>query len=184
LWALNFITGVFTGNWQKAWEGVKKIFKGVFDSLWGIVKVPLNLIIDGINAVIGALNSIRIKIPDWVPGLGGKSFGIHIPKIPKLAEGGIVNRPTLAMIGEAGPEAVIPLSGRSDFTASLQEAVERGSYMGILQGIRIASASGTGTQEQEIVLKIDSTTFARLILPAIIREGQRQGLNLVVTQGA
>ena len=74
-------------------------------SLVGIFKYPINLIIDGINSFISGLNNI--KIPDWVPAVGGK--GINIPKIPRLAQGGVVDKPTIAMIGEAGKEAIIPM---------------------------------------------------------------------------
>ena len=84
---ITFITGVFTGNWKKAWEGVKNIFKGIVDTLWSIIKFPLNLIIDGINALIGGLNKIKFDVPDWIPLIGGKKFGFNIPKIPKLAVG-------------------------------------------------------------------------------------------------
>ena len=84
---ITFITGVFTGDWKKAWEGVKTIFKGVFDTLWSIVKFPLNLIIDGINALIGGLNKLKFDVPDWIPLIGGKKFGFNIPKIPKLNVG-------------------------------------------------------------------------------------------------
>lgn len=102
---IEFITGIFTGNWKKAWQGVKDIFKGIIDALAGIFKAPINFIIDGINAFISGLN--KIKIPDWVPVVGGKGF--NIAKIPKLAQGGVVDKPTIAMVGEAGKEAVVPL---------------------------------------------------------------------------
>lgn len=102
---IDFIAGVFTGNWSKAWDGVKNIFGGVFDGLKALFKTPINYIIDGINAFISGLN--KIQIPDWVPAVGGK--GINIPKIPKLAQGGVIDKPTIAMIGEAGKEAVIPM---------------------------------------------------------------------------
>lgn len=102
---IEFITGIFTGNWRKAWQGVKDIFKGIIDALAGIFKAPINFIIDGINAFISGLN--KIKIPDWVPVVGGKGF--NIAKIPKLAQGGVVDKPTIAMVGEAGKEAVVPL---------------------------------------------------------------------------
>lgn len=102
---IDFITGVFTGNWRKAWQGIKDIFSGVFGSLAGIVKYPLNLIIDAVNNVIRGLNRIDIDIPDWdwIPDkYQGKKFGINIPTIPKLAQGGYVgaNSPMLAMIGD------------------------------------------------------------------------------------
>lgn len=95
---ITFIKGAFTGNWRKAWEGVKSIFNSIVSGLAGIFKAPINAIISGINTFIGGLN--KIKIPDWVPGVGGK--GINIPKIPKLAQGGYVkaNTPQLAMIGD------------------------------------------------------------------------------------
>lgn len=103
---IKFITGVFTGDWEKAWEGIKDIFGSVFNGLKALFKAPINWIISGINKFIGGIN--KIKIPDWVPGVGGK--GINIPVIPQLAKGGIVNKATLAMIGEGkSAEAVIPL---------------------------------------------------------------------------
>ena len=112
---VDFITGIFTGNWKKAWNGVKDIFKGIIDGIAGIFKAPINLIIDGINAFIGGLN--KIKIPDWVPVVGGKGF--HIDKIPKLAQGTVVDKPTIAMIGEAGKEAVIPLENNTGWITEL-----------------------------------------------------------------
>mgnify|MGYP005834764063 CR=1 FL=1 len=102
---IDFITGIFTGNWSKAWEGIKSIFGGIWDSIGSILKGVLNGIISAVNVVIRGLN--KLKVPDWVPVIGGS--GINIPEIPMLASGGVVNHPTLAMVGEAGPEAVIPL---------------------------------------------------------------------------
>lgn len=103
---ITFITGVFSGDWKKAWEGICKIFENIVNGLWGIIKTPLNWIIDGINGLIGGINGI--KIPDWVPLVGGKSF--NIPTIPRLAKGGIVDEATLAMVGEGkSAEAIIPL---------------------------------------------------------------------------
>lgn len=95
---VTFIKGTFTGNWKSAWNGVKSVFSSIVSGLANIFKAPINAIISGINSFIGGLN--KIKIPDWVPGVGGK--GISIPKIPKLAEGGYVeaNTPQLAMIGD------------------------------------------------------------------------------------
>lgn len=107
---ITFIKGVFTGNWKKAWEGVKDIFSGIVNTLGGIIKAPLNAVISLINAAIDGLNKISIDVPDWIPGIGGKKFGVDIPKIPYLAQGGIIDSPTLAMMGEQGKkEAVVPL---------------------------------------------------------------------------
>lgn len=84
---INFVTGVFTGNWQKAWNGVKDIFRGIFESLGGLIKTPLNAIVGVVNDMISRINGISIDIPDWVPGIGGKHFGANIPKIPYLKRG-------------------------------------------------------------------------------------------------
>ena len=110
---INFIQGVFTGNWQQAWEGVKQIFSGVWGTFVGIAKAPINAVIGLVNGLIGAinkaiggLNSLKISVPDWIPGIGGKSFGFNIPSIPSipyLAKGGTVLHGN-AIVGEAGPE--------------------------------------------------------------------------------
>lgn len=102
---IDFVGGVFTGNWARAWNGVKNIFSNIVSGFAGIFKAPINAIISGINSFIGGLN--KIKIPNWVPGIGGKGF--NISKIPKLAEGAVVSKATPAIFGEAGTEAVIPL---------------------------------------------------------------------------
>jgi len=102
---LGFITGVFTGNWSKAWDGVVDIFGGIWSGLEGLVKTPINAVIGLVNGAIGALNGINVDIPDWVPKFGGQSFGINIPKIPMLASGGFTDGVSIA--GEAGTEAVI-----------------------------------------------------------------------------
>ena len=91
--------------------GGKAVFDGLttyFTGLYSVFKTLFNGIAALWNNTIGSLS---FEFPDWVPGLGGKGFSV--PNIPMLADGGIVTGPTLAMIGERGPEAVIPLSGRN-----------------------------------------------------------------------
>lgn len=116
---IDFIAGVFTGDWSRAWEGVKEIFGGIMSGLGSILKAPLNAVIGLINGAISGINSISFDVPDWVPLLGGKHFGANIPKIPYLARGGIVNQPTLAMVGEAGKEAVMPLENNTGWIDNL-----------------------------------------------------------------
>lgn len=111
----NVFKGIFTGDMKTTLEGFKQIFKGVFDSLWSIAKAPLNLIIRGINWLIKGANKIHFDTPDWVPGIGGKTFGINIPQIPLLAKGGVISQPTKAIIGEAGREAVVPLENNMEW---------------------------------------------------------------------
>jgi phage-related protein len=131
---IKFITGVFTGNWKKAWEGIKDIFKGIFEGLGGIAKSAINLVIDiingligavvsGINAVIEMANGLSFKAPEF---LGGKTYGVNItkitaPKIPKLATGTVVPAnygEFLSILGDntRETEVVSPLS-------TIQEAV-------------------------------------------------------------
>ena len=107
----DFVTGVFTGNWSKAWEGVRSIFAGIWGKFTAIVKAPINTIISMVNSVIGGINSISYDVPSWVPKIGGDHIGFDIATIPMLAKGGIVTKPTLAMVGEGRePEVVSPLS--------------------------------------------------------------------------
>ena len=117
---IDFITGVFSGNWEKAWQGIKDIFKNIVSGLANIIKAPINNIISLINGFINGIN--KVKVPDWVPGVGGK--GINIPQIPYLAKGGIVDKATLAMIGEGkSAEAVIPLD--NTLTKYMAEALRK-----------------------------------------------------------
>lgn len=108
---IGFIDNVFSGNWSAAWGNVVSIFGNVFGELPNIAKAPINAVISVINMVLSKINEMKISIPDWVPGVGGKTLGFNIPQIPMLATGGIATAPTLAMVGEGGePEAVLPLS--------------------------------------------------------------------------
>lgn len=135
----DFISGIFTGNWKKAWEGVKKIFKGVFDALLAIAKAPINSVIglingmisgviSGVNTVIKTINKLSFDVPDWVPIIGGEHWGfdfntITAPKIPYLAKGGIVNNPTRFVAGEAGKEVVLPLQNNTQWMQDLADFI-------------------------------------------------------------
>jgi phage-related protein len=124
---LDFITGVFTGDWEKAWNGIKSFFKGIWDAIWGIIKGAINLIIDGINllwtGIYNAISAIVNAIGGVAGAIGdvfGKDWSFSMPKkaplIPKLAKGGLVKAPTLAVVGDnpgassGNPEVVAPLN--------------------------------------------------------------------------
>lgn len=108
---IEFIDNVFSGNWSAAWQNIVNIFGNLFGMIVNLAKAPINGVISAINWVLSKINSISVTIPDWVPGVGGKTLGFNIPTIPQLAEGGVATSPTLAEIGEGGePEAVMPLS--------------------------------------------------------------------------
>lgn len=113
--AIDGIVGIFTA--------FKNVVVGIWDAIWSGIKGFINFIIKGINFMINALNALHFDVPDWIPVIGGKSFGFNIPNIPYLADGGIVTGPTLAMIGEAGPEAVVPLEKMGDMGAGNQPII-------------------------------------------------------------
>lgn len=118
---IDFITGVFTGNWLKAWKGVTGIFGGIFEGLGAIAKAPLNGMISIINGFLRGIG--RIKIPKWVPGAGGKIFSI--PEIPYLAKGGSFLNGQ-AIVGEAGPELVSSSNGRTKVTPLSDDEKSKG----------------------------------------------------------
>ena len=109
---IDFVRGVFTGDWERAWNGVVEIFSGIFGGIVNAVRVPFRAVAGIINTIIDAVNSISIDIPDWVPVVGGAHFGLNIPHIPYLADGGIVRRGS-AIVGEAGPELMTVLGNRT-----------------------------------------------------------------------
>lgn len=104
---IDFITGVFTGNWQLAWQGVVNIFSGMMNGLKEIIVAPINFISNIVNGLIGKIN--EISIPEWVPLIGGKS--LDLPMLPTFARGGIATQASI--FGEAGPEMAIPLKRTS-----------------------------------------------------------------------
>lgn len=124
------IASFFAGLWNGIVQGVNGLAAGirtVFGSIVGFIKAPINAVIGGVNAVIRGLNSI--KVPDWVPGLGGAHP--NFPTIPMLAKGGVVDNATMAIIGESGKEAVMPLENNTGWITNLAgQLAERGGAGG------------------------------------------------------
>ena len=104
-----------------------------------------NLIIRGINSLIRGANRIKFDVPDWVPGLGGKTFGFNITEIPLLAKGGVISHPTQAIIGEAGTEAVVPLENNLEWLDILADKL----------------ASKIGHSGGSYIIQMDSRTIQR-----------------------
>lgn len=159
---IDFIAGVFTGDWERAWEGIKTIFEGIFDAVKGIFKGAINILIDSMNFLIRSMNKISFDVPDWVPGIGGNNFGINIPEIPKLAKGGLAFGPTLAMVGDnhnasIDPEVIMPLS-------KLETMLER---------ILTKTTRDTGTHTEKRIYKIGNTEIAEILIN-LINDYQRQ----------
>lgn len=104
---VKFLSGAFTSDWDKAWEGIKDIFDGISTAIKGTWASAINAIIRALNWLIDKANKISFTVPGWVPGLGGKHIGVNIPKInelqiPKLAQGAVIppNREFMAVLGD------------------------------------------------------------------------------------
>lgn len=137
---LNVFAGIFTGDWSRVWEGVKGIFSGVWEAIKGIAKGAMNGIIDIINGLIGGLN--KLKIPDWVPGVGGK--GINIPLIPKFAKG-TPRTPDTFIAGEKGAELITNARNRTVF-----KAAETGQIFTNLAGMAKTLTGNGGFQQYRL----------------------------------
>lgn len=126
---ITFLEGVFAANWKKAFNGLKTFFSGWGQAVVGLVKTPINAIIGLINGAIDGINSLGLDIPDWVPGVGGKSFSINVPKIPMLYTGTTNWKGGPAMIHDRGAEIVdLPKGSRVyPHDKSLRMAEQKGS---------------------------------------------------------
>ena len=180
---ITFISGVFTGDWEKAWNGITGIFSSIFEGLKGIVKAPINFIIDAVNTMIGGLN--KLKIPDWVPAVGGKGF--NIPLIPKLAKGGLAYDDTLAMVGDnpdskINPEVIAPLSSLSGMLAgTLSDLADRISSK-IISAINGNGLSGKN-QPVTFVFKTEFGEIIRIIAPFVSQELELNAQNISFARG-
>jgi tape measure domain-containing protein len=175
---------------SRIWERIRDLAGQIWDGIVSRIKSAVNVIIGAINKFIDGLNSLKITVPEinipFVGTVGGFTIGLPpIPKIPMLARGAQVFGPTLAMIGEGTrPEAVVPLPpgvrDLGDMVPS-EESLARAIYQAFVTALRVTQSSGAQSgADREIVLKVGTREFARAILPEIIAEGQRQGLQLVV----
>lgn len=164
---IDFIRGVFTGDWERAWKGVQDIFGGLFNGLVALAKAPLNGIIGLLNMAIGAINSlingfnsIGFTIPKW---LGGGSWHPNIPNIPSipfLAKGGTVLSGS-AIVGEAGPELLTVGPGGTR-VQPLTNSSTNDTYLG---GLTLNVYGAPGQSENElaniIMEKIQSATLRK-----------------------
>lgn len=184
---MDFLTGVFTGNWEKAWGGIQKFFKGIWDGIWGIVKGIVNLIIDGLNTLWGAVYSVVSGIVNGIGGIAevigdlfGQDWGFSMPAepplIPKLAAGGLAYGPTLAMIGEGRHrEAVLPLS--SGVYSELARGIDQQSNSGRVEGAIYEAAQMIldGIRDMKPIVTIDGKPVARIMYPYYRSEAKRRG---------
>lgn len=172
---IKVIKGVFAilgdlirGDWKKLWEDAKQIFKDIVNGILSIAETMANGLVDAINRMVQSINSIKFDVPDWIPGLGGKSFGgFNIPEVPRvtlprLANGGITTGAILAEIGEAGREAVLPLDRNTDWMDTLADKIAD----------RMPTSGGT----VDASLILDGETCGRLFLPYLQNEEVRLGI--------
>lgn len=167
---ITFLTGVFTGDWKKAWNGVLDILKGVWNLIVGTVEGAINFIIDGINLLISALNKIHFEVPDWVPLVGGKSFGINITPVsrvslPRLASGAVIppNREFMAVLGDqkSGTNIETPLS---TMVQAFKQAINE--------------TGGIGGRQITVVMQLDHRELGRAVYNLNNEETQRVGVKL------
>ena len=177
-----------SGTLNRIWDGIRTTAASKWAGVRDTIRGAVNSIISLINKFIRFWNRIEIRVPSveipLVGTVGGWSVRVpQLPEIPMLAKGGIVTNPTLAMIGEAGPEAVVPLRrGRQHGLAdpeAIADAVGRAVYTAVRDAIKVSRVEQGGQdQRQEVVLEIDGNNIGRAILPTLIREGQRLGVQL------
>lgn len=167
---ITFLTGVFTGDWKKAWNGVLDILKGIWNLIVGTVEGAINFIIDGINLLISALNKIQFNMPEWVPLIGGKSFGINITPVsrvalPRLASGAVIppNREFMAVLGDqkSGTNIETPL-------ATMVQAFKQA----------MNETGGAGGRQMTVILRLDRRELGRAIYQLNNEETQRVGVKL------
>lgn len=158
----SYLSTSFSNSWSNVWNSLVTVFKNIMSGLGTAVKAPLNLIIDAINWVIGGLNKISFETPDWVPGVGGKTFGVNIGKIPRLAKGGLVTKNTFAELGEGNKhEAVIPLeNGTAIDQISSRIAQGLGPALAREMGAVLAQQTTTGTQAEATSIAYVGTLIA------------------------
>lgn len=178
---VDFIAGVFSGDWERAWDGISRYFTSIWDGIWGSFQNIINLILGGVeflvnsviaglNGMINALNRLKFDVPDWVPAIGGKKFGFNIPsisevQIPRLAQGAVIppNREFLAVLGDqkSGTNIETPLP-------TMIQAFK--------QALRETGMSGGS---QTVILEVEGRELGRAVVKFGGAEYQRIGTKLV-----
>lgn len=183
---IDFITGVFSGDWNKAWQGICNFFSGIWNTIWGVIKGVINLIIDGINMLWTGIYTVVKGIVDAIGGVAGAigdlfgqdwhfSMPENPPLIPKLAKGGLAYAPTLAMVGDnrnvgTDPEVIAPLSKLKDIIGEGGDMTEvvllLREILEFLKGLNLIAKG-----------EVDGKTLYRLIVQLNKENTYRTGVN-------
>lgn len=175
---LKFLIDVFEGDWDSAWQRISDGFKGIWNGIVGALEGAINLIIRGVNWLISQLNKVSFSIPDWVPAIGGKSFGFNIPKIsevaiPRLAQGAVIppNREFMAVLGDQtrGNNIEAP----EDLIRRIVREESGGMTTELLQQILAAIQAGQ-------VIKVNETVLGRTSAKAINKITRSSGKSVLL----
>lgn len=166
---LNIVNGVLTLNWKQAWQGMLQVVKGIGTAIAG-------LFASVVNTIIRALNRISFTLPDWVPVIGGRHFGINIPEIPvpHLADGGFVDEGQLFIAREAGAEMVGGIGRRTavanndQITDGIAQAVfDALAETGLIEYVRSIDQSARTTAKKEFTLGKPSSSAGRWVSQSV-----------------
>ena len=143
-----FLSGAFTGDWQRAWNGIGNTLKNCVNGIIGFLNGMLSAVTGALNSVIRAINTLQFTVPDWVPGIGGETMGFRLaavktPQIPYLAQGAVLpaNKPFLAVVGDQrhGTNVEAPLATIQEAVAAVMQEQMDGMMAGfeaVVQAIR------------------------------------------------
>lgn len=168
--------------WNNIWNGLKTTVTNIFNGIWNAIKKVINSIlggiegmangvVSGVNLVIRTLNRLKFTVPDWVPGMGGKTFGFNLNEIsrvsiPRLAKGGVLYEDTIIQAGEysnarSNPEIVTP---------------QNIMYDTIIKALKENNNTGNNeTINFENKLVVNGKVFAREIIEDLNSEAVRRG---------
>lgn len=182
-----FVSGIFSGNWSQAWEGVKNTFSGVWNSIGNLIKKPVNGImsiceslvngiISGFNLIKRTLNNFHFDVPSWVPGIGGNSVGFNLdmtPRItlPRFENGGFPNTGEMFLARENGMPELVGRIGSQAAVANNDQIVT-----GIENGVKnamsdvmadvvmaMSAQNSSGEIVNEVIVQVDSETAYRIV---------------------
>lgn len=167
---VKFIFGAFSGDWRKAWDGIKEMFKGAWNGTISYLENGINLIIKGLNWLIKQINKISFTVPSWVPGVGGKSIGPNLKQVgevslPRLAQGAVIppNREFMAVLGDQkhGTNIEAPLSTIQEAVAIVMEDMVKSNIAGheatvaVLQAI-LEAVNAIDTSDERYANAVDA----------------------------